>query len=111
MAINTPKVIVGGLAAGVVMNVSGFVVQGMLLGKRMEAEMIAVAPTLQGKGMTSGIMVSRVGTQFIIGILLVWLYAAMRPRLSCCQPREVSAMPNGSKNSRRRNSGKAIPLT
>lgn len=80
MAINTPKVIVGGLAAGVVMNVSGFVVQGMLLGKRMEAEMVAAAPTLAGKGMSSGIMTARVLSSFAVGLLLVWLYAAMRPR-------------------------------
>ncbi len=80
MAINTSKVLVGGLAAGLVMNVSGFVVQGMLLGKRMEAEMLAVAPTLQGKGMSGAVIGARVVTQFVVGILLVWLYAAMRPR-------------------------------
>lgn len=80
MAINTSKVIVGGLAAGVIMNVVGFLVNGMLLGKRMEAEMLAVAPSLQGKGMGPGAMTGRVLTQFAVGILLVWLYAAIRPR-------------------------------
>jgi hypothetical protein len=80
MAINTGRVVVGGLVAGVVMNVSGFLVQGMMLGKRMEAEMAAVAPTLQGKGMDAGSMAGRVITQFVVGLLLVWLYAAMRPR-------------------------------
>jgi hypothetical protein len=80
MGINTSRVVAGGLVAGLVMNVSGFVVQGMLLGKRMEAEMVAVAPTLQGKGMDGASMAGRVITQFVVGILLVWLYAAMRPR-------------------------------
>lgn len=80
MAINTSRVIAGGLAAGVVMNVLGYLGQGVMLGKRMEAEMLAVAPSLQGKGMGSGAMTGRVLTQFAIGILLVWLYAAMRPR-------------------------------
>jgi hypothetical protein len=80
MAINTSKVVVGGLAAGVVMNVAGYVVNGVLLGKRMEAEMVAAAPTLQGKGMDAASMTGRVITSFVIGILLVWLYAAMRPR-------------------------------
>ena len=80
MAINGSKVVVGGLVAGIVMNVSGFLVQGMLLGKRMETEMIAVAPTLQGRGMDGGSMAGRVLTQFAVGVLLVWLYAAMRPR-------------------------------
>ena len=80
MAINTSRVLAGGLVAGIVMNVSGFLVQGMLLGKRMEDEMVAVAPTLKGKGMDASTMTCRVLTQFVIGILLVWLYAAMRPR-------------------------------
>jgi len=80
MAINTAKVITGGIAAGIIMNVSGFVVQSMLLGKRMEAEMLAVAPSLQGKGMGGSAIAGRVLTQFAVGILLAWLYAAMRPR-------------------------------
>ncbi len=80
MAINTSKVIVGGLAAGLVMNVSGFLVQGMLLGPRMMQEMAAAAPSLQGKGESGGVIAARVATQFAVGLLLVWLYAAMRPR-------------------------------
>ncbi|MEX2177533.1 MAG: hypothetical protein WD801_02405 [Gemmatimonadaceae bacterium] len=77
---NTPKIALGGFVAGVVMNVSGFLVQGMLLGKRMEEEMVAVAPSLQGRGMDPGTTTGRVVTQFVVGLLLVWLYAAMRPR-------------------------------
>ena len=80
MAINTSRVVAGGLVAGLVMNVIGFIVNGMLLGKRMEAEMLAVAPTLQGRGMSGGVIASRVITQFVVGILLVWIYAAIRPR-------------------------------
>ena len=80
MAINTSKVIAGGLVAGVVMNIGGFVGQGLLLGKRMEAEMLAAAPSLQGRGMSGGVMTARVVSSFVIGLLLVWLYAAMRPR-------------------------------
>ena len=80
MAINTSKVVVGGLAAGLLLNVFGFLVFGMLLRSRMEAEMVAAAPTLQGKGMGGGAIAAQVITQFIVGILIVWLYAAMRPR-------------------------------
>lgn len=80
MAINTSKVVVGGLAAGVVNNVLGFVVQGVMLGKRMMDEMVAAAPSLQGKGMDTTTTIARVVTGFAIGILIVWLYAAMRPR-------------------------------
>ncbi len=80
MAINTSKVVVGGLAAGVVANIVGFVGFGLLLGPRMEAEMVAVAPVLQGRGMGGGAMAAQVIAQFVVGILLVWLYAAIRPR-------------------------------
>lgn len=80
MAINTSKVIVGGLVAGIVMNVGGYVGQGLLLGKRMEAEMLAAAPSLQGRGMGTGALTARVVSSFVVGLLLVWLYAAMRPR-------------------------------
>jgi hypothetical protein len=80
MAINTSKVIVGGLVAGVVMNIIGFVGNGYLLGPRMQAEMVAAAPSLAGKGMSPGAITFAVVTQFIVGLLLVWVYAAMRPR-------------------------------
>jgi hypothetical protein len=81
MAINTGKVIVGGLAAGLVLNVSGFVVQGMLLGPRMMAEMAAVAPSLASAQPGAGEIAGRVLTQFAVGIMLVWIYALIRPRL------------------------------
>ena len=80
MAINTGKVVVGGLVAGLIMNVSGFVMQGMVLGKRMMAEMAAVAPALANMQPGGGEIAMRVLTQFIVGIMLVWMYAAMRPR-------------------------------
>ena len=80
MPINASKVVVGGLAAGLVNNVLGFVIQGMLLGKRMMDEMAAAAPTLADKGQDTKTIVCRVITGFAIGILITWLYAAMRPR-------------------------------
>src|SRR5687768_889390 len=80
MAINTSKVVAGGLVAGIVMNVLGYVGQGLLLGERMMSEMVTAAPSLEGKGMGTGALTGRVLTQFAVGFLLVWLYAAMRPR-------------------------------
>src|SRR5688572_6418216 len=80
MAINTSKVLVGGLAAGVVANIVGFVAFGLLLGPRMEAEAVAVAPVLAGRGMSGSSLAINVIAQFVVGILLVWLYAAIRPR-------------------------------
>ena len=80
MAINTSRVILGGLAAGLVMNVIGGVVNGMLLGSRMNAEMEAAAPGLAARTSMGGTIAVNVVMEFVIGILIVWLYAAMRPR-------------------------------
>ena len=80
MAINTSKVVVGGLAAGVVANIIGYVGFAVLLGPRMQAEMVAVAPELAGRGMGSSAIATQVIAQFVVGLLLVWLYAAIRPR-------------------------------
>ena len=80
MAINASKVVIGGFAAGVVANVVGFVAFGMLLAKRMEAEAVAVAPGLAGRGMSGTAIATNVLSSFATGMLLVWLYAAMRPR-------------------------------
>ena len=80
MAINTSKVVVGGLVAGVVSNIVGFVAFGMLLGPRMQAEAVAVAPALADRAMSGAAIAKEVISAFVIGFLLVWLYAAMRPR-------------------------------
>ena len=80
MAINTSKVVVGGLAAGVVANIIGFLGFGVLLGPRFEAEAVAVAPALEGRAMTGSAIAVNVLATFVVGVLLVWLYAAMRPR-------------------------------
>ena len=51
MSMNTSKIVVGGLAAGLVANIIGFVAFGLVLGPRLEAEAVAVAPALEGRGM------------------------------------------------------------
>jgi hypothetical protein len=80
MAINTNKVVVGGLVAGLVITVVNYVVFALLLRSRMDAELLAAAPSLQGKGMAPGAIATHVITDFLLGILLVWIYAAIRPR-------------------------------
>ena len=62
------------------MNVSGFLIQGMLLGKRMMDEMAVAAPSMATHQPGTAEMAGRVLSSFIVGIVLVWLYAAMRPR-------------------------------
>ena len=47
MAINTAKVVTGGVVAGIVGNIVGYLLFGMLLGPRMEAELVAAARRLE----------------------------------------------------------------
>ncbi len=80
MAINTSKVLIGGLAAGVVMNVIDFVVNKFVLGARMMAESEAFKPGMSQSMMSGKVMASYIVMDLVLGILLVWTYAAIRPR-------------------------------
>src|SRR6266436_1907137 len=74
--INWGRTIAGGLLAGVVLNVWDMVVNGMFLKNDWNAAMHAL-----GKGDMSGTMIVWfVICDFITGLFLVWLYAAIRPR-------------------------------
>lgn len=82
MAINNSKVLAGGVAAGVVMNVMDYISNGVVFAERMKAESNAFKPGLgdmmaqmDGKSIAGYVIMD-----FIIGGLLVWTYAAMRPR-------------------------------
>jgi len=80
MAINTQKVVIGGIAAGVVMNIIDFISYSFILGARMKAESDAFKPGLSDSMMTSSAMISNIVMDFVLGIALVWTYAAIRPR-------------------------------
>jgi hypothetical protein len=80
MAINTGKVLIGGIAAGVVMNVVDFVSNKFILGARMMAESEAFKPGMTAAMSTTSVMVSYIVMDLALGILLVWTYAAIRPR-------------------------------
>jgi hypothetical protein len=80
MAVNTSKVLIGGIAAGVVMNVIDFVVNKFILGARMMAESEAFKPGMSAAMMTASAMISAIVMDLVLGILLVWTYAAFRPR-------------------------------
>lgn len=79
---NRQKLLVGGLAAGVVLNVIDFLTHGVLLADRMQADANAFKPGLgdQMAAMGGGQIAMYVFFDFIIGLLLVWTYAAIRPR-------------------------------
>lgn len=80
MAINTSKVVVGGIAAGVVMNIIDFISNMYILGARMKAESDAFKPGLSDQMTTSSAMISYIIMDLVLGIALVWTYAAIRPR-------------------------------
>ena len=80
MAINTSKVIVGGLVGGVVANVIDFALNGFLLADMNKAALDALNPTLSANAMQPSKIPIFVVLDLIWGIVNVWIYAAMRPR-------------------------------
>jgi hypothetical protein len=80
MAMNTKKVLLGGLAAGVVLNIIDYVVLGIVLADRMKTEADAFKPGTSALMNSGGAMKIYIITDFVLGILLVWTYAAIRPR-------------------------------
>ena len=80
MAINTGKVLIGGIAAGVVMNIIDFISYSFILGARMKAESDAFKPGMSDQMMGTSSMVTNIVMDLVLGILLVWTYAAIRPR-------------------------------
>lgn len=74
--INMPKVVIGGLVAGFVLNVVDYVMFGVVFKDQMAAAMQAL-----GKPPMSNAQIPWfVALDFVAGISLVWLYAAVRPR-------------------------------
>jgi hypothetical protein len=82
MAMNTSKVITGGLAAGLVMNVLDFIVNKYIVGARMAADANAFKAGLGDAmmAMSGKQMAGYVIMDFVVGLLLAYTYAAMRPR-------------------------------
>ena len=79
MAINTQRVVLGGLAGGVVMNVLDFITNNYLLRSMNDANLARLDISAQSV-MTGGNIALLVVLDLIAGILLTWLYAAIRPR-------------------------------
>lgn len=74
--INWTRVILGGLVAGVVINVFESVLNGVVLAKDWEEAMAALGkPPMAGNQIAVFIIWG-----FLVGIFAVWLYAAIRPR-------------------------------
>jgi hypothetical protein len=75
-SINMGRVVVGGLVAGLLINVSEFVLNAVVLVNDMNAAMAA----LNRPPIDNSMIVWFVLLAFGIGIMAVWVYAAVRPR-------------------------------
>lgn len=74
--INLQRVVVGGLVAGLVLNLFDYAMWGVLYADQMAAAMQALGrPPLGGSAMVWFVILD-----FLLGTALVWTYAAMRPR-------------------------------
>jgi hypothetical protein len=74
--INVGRVILGGIVAGIVLNILGYLVDGMLLGSMWEDQMTSLSrPNFSP---TQFIVFNLLG--LVCGIVLIWIYAAIRPR-------------------------------
>lgn len=73
---NTGKIIAGGLAAGLVINIVETIMNLSVLAGPMEDTLSALNLPAMGGGAMGGFIV----LAFTMGILIVWTYAAIRPR-------------------------------
>jgi hypothetical protein len=70
------RVLLGGLLAGVVINISEFVLNGVVLANDLNSALGRLnLPPISGNAVAVFLLMG-----FIIGIVTVWLYAAIRPR-------------------------------
>lgn len=75
--INLKRMFVGGLVAGIVFLILGFASYLLYLGDEWKAVMDDLGYPIQE---TAGMYVFSIISCFVIGIIAVWLYAAIRPR-------------------------------
>ncbi len=75
--VNWGRVILGGIAAGIVVNVSEFLLNEVVLKKANEDAMKALGKSMPEAGGTIAVWIL---WGFLFGIVAVWLYAAIRPR-------------------------------
>jgi len=76
--INFGRVLLGGILAGVVLNVGEYVLNEVVMGAEMR-EMMAKHNFTMPTG--PNFMIMAVGMTLVLGVVMVWVYAMMRPRL------------------------------
>jgi len=74
--INMGRVILGGLLAGLIINIGESVLNGMILAKDLEDVMRSLnKPQITGSAIAVFVVLG-----FVLGIIIIWIYAAIRPR-------------------------------
>lgn len=74
--INLGRVIIGGLLAGLLINISEFILNGVVFAEEMSAAMAALNQPPVANSMIPLFLLLGFG----IGFMVVWVYAAIRPR-------------------------------
>ncbi len=74
--INIGRWVVGGLVAGIVINILGYLVDGMMLASRWNQDLVRLGRPEFGTRQIVWFNVIGFG----LGLLAVWVYAAIRPR-------------------------------
>jgi hypothetical protein len=92
MAINTSKVAIGGVVAGIAMIAVGFVANKFLLGAQSMAEMNAYKAGSADAMMAGSNAIIYPLLDVVLGIALVWTYAAIRPRFGPGPPRPFTQL-------------------
>lgn len=77
MNINVARVVLGGLLAGLVLNIGEFLLNGIVL----EAQMKEFSRAHGFADPSPAFFVVAIVITFVLGIVMVWLYALIRPRL------------------------------
>lgn len=76
--INFGRVLLGGIVAGIVLNVGEFILNEKIMGAEMK-EMMAKHNFVMPTG--PNFIIMAVGMTFVLGIVMVCVYALIRPRL------------------------------
>lgn len=77
MSVNTGRVVLGGMVAGLVLNIGEFIFNDMIIGAKMKT-WLAAHNFAEPAGSFIAIAV---GMTFVLGIVIVLTYALIRPRL------------------------------
>ena len=74
--INVGRVVIGGLVAGLVLNIGEYLLNEVILGQAIKDDMARLHLSDPG----TSFIIRAVCITFLLGIILVYLYAAIRPR-------------------------------